>query len=121
MKIIDWDAKGNVVRFYLGKDDLTEWWGDDWNDRPFEHNAGEVYKEYVSGVKDIAFDFDDIVVEPNRGHTNSPYCKEDFVKRLAPCLVVVPKEFRDKSWDWTFERALALPESRKFYYGDIIQ
>ena len=35
MKVIDFERKGNVIRFYLGKDDLTEWWGDDWNDTPY--------------------------------------------------------------------------------------
>lgn len=39
MKIIDFERKGNLVRFYLGDDDLAEWWGDDWNDTPYEHNA----------------------------------------------------------------------------------
>lgn len=30
MKIIDFERKGNLVRFYLGDDDLVEWYGDDW-------------------------------------------------------------------------------------------
>ena len=29
MKIIDFEKKGNVVRFYLGDNDLKEWYGDD--------------------------------------------------------------------------------------------
>lgn len=29
MKIIDFERKGNLVRFYLGDDDLAEWWGDE--------------------------------------------------------------------------------------------
>lgn len=45
MKIIDFERKGNLVRFYLGDDDLEEWYGDDWNDTPYEHNAGQVYDE----------------------------------------------------------------------------
>lgn len=32
MKIIDFERKGNLVRFYLGDDDLAEWYGDDWNE-----------------------------------------------------------------------------------------
>ena len=40
MKIIDFAKKGNVVRFFLGKDDLKEWWGDDWDDCPYEHKYG---------------------------------------------------------------------------------
>ena len=46
LKIIDFEKKGNVVRFYYGKDSLKEWYGDDWDDRPYEHNAGEVYHRF---------------------------------------------------------------------------
>lgn len=91
MKIIDWERKGNVVRFYLGKDDLEEWWGDDWDDRPYEHNAGTVYDQFVTGTVDVAFPFDLDVIEPKddciyRG--NSPYRKEDFMQKDAPILVI---------------------------------
>ena len=79
MKIIDFEKKGNIVRFYLGE--KTEDWGwtnpeykdytgetpswlkpkdtyygDDWDDAPYEHNAGQVYEEFIKGQKDIAFD-----------------------------------------------------------------
>ena len=85
MKIIDFKKKGNVVRFYLGEEtpdwgwtrsDYTrngttpDWlkpsdryYGDDWDDRPYEHNAGQVYEEFIKGYKDVAFDFDDLVLE----------------------------------------------------------
>ena len=29
MKIIDFDKKGNIVRFYLGIDSIENWYGDD--------------------------------------------------------------------------------------------
>ena len=29
MNIIYFERKGNLVRFYLGDDDLAEWYGDD--------------------------------------------------------------------------------------------
>ena len=60
MKIIDWRRNGNVVRLFLGRDNLDRWYGDDWNDRPYEHNAGSVYKEFVSGYFDLTFGFDEI-------------------------------------------------------------
>ena len=34
MKLLDLERKGNVVRFFLGADDLEKWWGDDWDDAP---------------------------------------------------------------------------------------
>ena len=78
MKIIDFEKKGNVVRFYLGEQtenwgwtnpeykDYTgktptwlkpsdRYYGDDWDDKPYEHNAGTVYGEFIKGYKDIAF------------------------------------------------------------------
>lgn len=42
MQIIDMEKKGNVVRFYLGENGKQ--WGDDWNDAPYDCNAGTVYE-----------------------------------------------------------------------------
>lgn len=60
MKIIDFERKGNLVRFYLGDDDLHDWSGDDWNDTPYEYNAGQVYEMkagkahgFNRGMKDL--------------------------------------------------------------------
>ena len=44
-----------MVRFYLGKDTLEKYYGDDWNDTPYECNAGTVYDEYISGTADLVF------------------------------------------------------------------
>jgi hypothetical protein len=120
MKIIDFDTKGNVARFYLGKDDLENWYGDDWDDCPYEHNAGTVYDEFVSGYRDIAFDFDDVVFEPCAGEYNSPYTKEDMIKRKVPCICVLKKEHQDKagSWYYNFKEILNDVNSVKYYFGD---
>lgn len=32
---------------------LEKQWGDDWNDRPYEDNAGEPYEDYIDGDKCI--------------------------------------------------------------------
>jgi len=120
MKIIDFEKKGNVVRFFLGQDDLEEWWGDDWDDRPYEHNAGTVYEEFVSGYKDIAFDFDDVVFEPCVGECNSPYTKEDMVKRKVPCICVLKKEHQDQHPDdyYSFKEIVGNINAIKYYFGD---
>jgi len=119
MKIIDFKRKGNVVRFFLGKDDLTEWWGDDWDDAPYEHNAGEVYDEYVSGYQDVVFPFDMMVSEPSDGTINSWVSKEDMIKRKTPCIIVVPKAVAEESWwDDTFARWVGADGVIKFYFGD---
>lgn len=142
MKIIDFKRKGNVVRFYLGeKTDYWGWtrpdytrngvtpdwlkpsdkyYGDDWDDRPYEHNAGQVYEEFIKGYKDIAFDFDDLVLEPCCGawNDNSRWCKDDMVARKVPCIIVVPKEVYQDSWDDSFDTWVAADGINKYYFGD---
>lgn len=122
MKIIDWEAKGNVIRFYLGNDNIKEWWGDDWNDRPYEHNAGSVYQKFIVETKDIKFDFDDLVIEPCDGFANSPYSKDDFRDRKAPCIIVVKKkDLPENLWEFnTFQDWLDFEKSIKIYFGDDI-
>lgn len=149
MVIIDFERKGNVVRFYLGKkeDDwgwtnkhykynggngleTPDWlkpsdtyYGDDWDDAPYEHNAGSVYGEFVKGYLDVAFDFDDVVLEPCNGEYNSNWRKDDMVSRLIPCIVVIPKKLLDELGveEWqvdSFERACCIDGVEKFYFGD---
>lgn len=123
MKIIDFEKKGNIVRFYLGEDNLEKWWGDDWNDTPYEHNAGTVYDKFISAYIDIAFPFDWEIYEPGddwnyRG--NSPYCKEDFIKRQAPCIVAIPEDIGESMWNVQYSTHMAHPNCIKFYYGDKI-
>ena len=119
MKIIDFDRKGNVVRFYLGKDDLDNWYGDDWDDAPYEYNAGTVYNDFISGTKDIAFPFDSMVLEPSCGTQNSWFCKDDMKERRVPCLIVVPKEvYRESCWDDSFSRYVGADGIEKYYFGD---
>lgn len=143
MKIIDFEKKGNVVRFYLGektedwgwtRSDYTidskipDWlkssdtyYGDDWDDRPYEHNAGQVYAEFIKGYKDIAFNFDDLVLEPCCGTYNSSWCKDDMVARKVPCIIVVPKEVYKDSWDDSFDIWVGADGIKKYYFGDEIE
>lgn len=121
MKIIDFEKKGNVVRFYLGSDDEKDYWGDDWNDTPYEYNAGEVYSEYRVGVRDIAFDFDDLVLQPSDGELNSPYCKDDMKSRKVPCIIVIPKEKCKDNWHDEFRYWVSADGVKKFYFEDIME
>lgn len=118
MEIIDFARKGNLVRFYLGKN--GEQWGDDWDDVPYEHNAEGVYEQYVSGHKDVSFPFDDIVLEPCDGTCNSPYSKKDMILRKVPCLIVVPKEVCCDDWMYSDDFAywVGADGVKKYYFGD---
>lgn len=119
MKVIDFKKKGNLVRFLLGSDDCNDYWGDDWDDAPYEHNAGPVYDEYAEGHIDLVFPFDYNVREPKddwRNRGNSGYSKEDMKNRLVPCIVAA-KEFDDSN-DNQFGDLLGWQDSFKIYFDD---
>lgn len=125
-KIIDFEKKGNVVRFYLGDINCKNYWGDDWDDRPYEHNAGTVYSEFVTGYIDVAFPYDCDVLEPAddwRYNGNSPFCKEDFKKRYAPCIVVLPPEIVKENYcdDNNFGKFAGAAGIPKFYFEDLVE
>ena len=144
MKIIDFERKGNVVRFYLGEKTKDWGWtnpdykdlhgetpswlkpkdiyyGDDWDDTPYECNAGQVYDEFIKGYKDIAFNFDDYVLEPCDGVENSHYCKDDMVARKVPCLIVVPKDIYKNNWVYRFCDWVGRDGVKKYYFGDELE
>ena len=90
MKIIDYAKKGNLVRFYLGKDDCNNYYGDDWDDAPYLDNAGKVYDKFVIGTWDICFSFNCIVLEPYlESYLNSTLTKNDFKEKKIPCLRII--------------------------------
>ena len=125
MKLIDFERKGNVVRFYLGADDCNDYWGDDWNDAPYEHNAETVYDRYVSGYCDVAFPFDSLVLEPCNGTSNSHFSKDDMKKRVCPCVAVVAPEVagENSSWrmeDYSYWAASGAEGVWRFYFNDHI-
>lgn len=118
MKIIDFEKKGNVVRFYLGKDDCEDYHGDDWDDRPYDCNAGTVYDEYITGHRDIAFPFNFTVLEPkDEWCTNCEWCKDDMKARKVPCIVAVKT---DDCLVHEFSHYLGADHENviKFYFGD---
>ena len=116
MKVIDWEQKGHLIRFYLGADDLKTWWGDDWDDAPYEHNAGRVYEEYIAGYKDVCLEWDKESFDPSTNYSNSPYTKEDMVARKVPCIVVTDRF--DDSWKVSIKTAEKIIGANVFYFGD---
>lgn len=123
MKIIDFDKRGNVIRLYLGKYDLENWWGDDWDDVPYEHNAGGVYEELIDSYADIALSMENIVLEPSEdwhNQGNSRWSKEDMIKRKVPCLVIYPLDEDEDTWKWEdcFNDIAMSDKAIKIYFGD---
>lgn len=69
---------------------VEEQWGDDWDDAPYEHNAGEPYDDSKNTtdpmwlITKVAFDCD--LVPPCSGHLNSPYTVRAINTGAAPWL-----------------------------------
>lgn len=117
MKIIDFETKGNVIRFALGADDCDDYWGDDWNDFSLD-NAGPVYNRYVTGYATVFVPFDYAVCDIRHDwHYQNPYgpglTKEDFKLEHWPCLIV------DVSPEWftTYYDAEFKKDSIRFYFN----
>lgn len=76
---------------YFTTQDIEKQWGDDWNDRPYEHNAGTPY-EYREGEKEsntmtlkepwdiYAVHYEVCLITPDDGHSNSDYSVMDINK-----------------------------------------
>lgn len=78
--LIDVCIRGNGIRLYFGSavEPIT---GDDFDDVPYEHNAGIVYSEYVNFYMDALIPFNWQVTDPAGEldcYTNSQYCRNDF-------------------------------------------
>lgn len=119
MKIIDFERKGNLVRFYLGENDCADYWGDDWDDAPYDCNAGTVYDQYVKGAIDIVFPFNALVLEPDSYYnTTVYYSKEDMKNRIIPCVIVVPEKLAADTWKYRYSDWIGCDGITKFYFGD---
>ena len=126
--ICDWETKGNAVRLYCcDQEKYEDIWGDDWNDCPYEHNAGQVYEEYVDQIVDIYFDFDAVILEAEDDYTysgNSPFSKQDFKEGKAPIFIAY---WPQKDDYWMGDEYHLLIGSKntnrilKFYMGDMIK
>lgn len=105
-----------ITLYFTELDDISKQWGDDWNDRPYEHNAGEPYEYDYSqpeqGVENgrgiypkidiykimVAGGYD--ILTPRTNMTNSPYSVEDINKGTVPWLTI-----KDRNDNPTFIKA----------------
>lgn len=123
LKIIDFEKKGNVIRLYLGNPDCDDYWGDDWDDSPYDCNAGIVYERFVIDTLDLAIPFDSLVIEPCNGVVNCGYSKEDMKVRRVPCLLIVPASVTEgKEWvGEDFQYWVGNAQALRIYFGDNIE
>jgi len=72
---------------YFTTQPLNKQWGDDWNDAPYEHNAGTPYEDHSEerwNIYTLKFDWD--AEQPKGEHYNSPYSVEDINGGKVPWL-----------------------------------
>lgn len=117
MKIIDFERKGNVVRFYLGKDNATDYGGEGWDKYPYDR-AERVDEKHITGSADIAFPFDAMVLEPDCGEECCSYSKVDMKAGIVPCIIVVPPNVANGSQRTQFSYWANGRGTLKFYFGD---
>ena len=104
MKIIDFEKFGNAVKFYLGDDSAQAYLGDDWDDIPYELNAGPVYEDWVTGTRVIYFDYEDVVLEPCESNYNE-WSKLDMKNGDIPCIIRIPREVvKECDYELVFDR-----------------
>jgi hypothetical protein len=61
---------------YFTNKPLAEQWGDDWNDAPYEHNAGLPYQDSPGQITKIAWEAE--MYQPCDFHRNSPWSVEQI-------------------------------------------
>lgn len=117
LKVIDFEIKGNQMILYLGKPECEDYWGDDWNDRPYDCNAGIVYDEYV--VDSVVVNFmgeDHDLREVSSLYFNAPFAKEDFKKGEPFAFLNIIEDTYD-SFRSLQDRIFNNNTVKKFYYN----
>ncbi len=122
LKIIDFDRTANGILLYLGKSTCNEYYGDDWNDVPYEHNAGIVYDRYITTTTELhaSLDLQVLLPEDDYGYLgNSPFCKDVFRDREVPFMIIT----KNDNWNYKYSDALEENnnEDRFFYFNDIFE
>lgn len=88
MKIIDFNRKGNLVRFILGRDDCNDYDGIFWGSSPYD-KIFSVYTKYEIGYVDVCFPFNYSVTEPSCSDGSRFWSKDDMKHGIVPCIVAV--------------------------------
>lgn len=113
-KVIDFEKYGNVVRFIMGDADLENWGGDDWNDSPYEDNAGSVYDQYEMGQPiEVAWGGDYLVKEP----IGIGVSKDGMKNRAYPMIAVLKTQPEDGWYSDSYIRVVSNEKAVRFYMG----
>lgn len=118
-KIIDIDNKGNVLRVYFGKDDCFDYYGDDWDNTSYEHNAGPVYKEFITETLDIFCPFDYNVYPAYYKFCNSPWSKNNLKERIVAAYSIYKCD--EDTWEETHIMNLFYETSKSELLTELIK
>ena len=77
----------NLITLYF-TNDMEKQWGDDWNDIPYEYNAGEPYEDETDVFSIIVNTNWEDVVTPCTKYFNSPYSVKDINKGIIPWITI---------------------------------
>ena len=72
----------NLITLYF-TNDMEKQWGDDWDDIPYEHNAGEPYEHETDVFSIIVNTNWEDVITPH-----SPYSVKDINKGIIPWITI---------------------------------
>lgn len=95
---------GKSATAFFTTNELKNQWGDDWNDAPYEHNAGDPYtwREYMGErgipeyeIKSVDFFYDGFVFPCDDGHYNSPWSVDDINAGRVPWVRLVGVSIED--------------------------
>lgn len=89
-------------KLYFTDAPLEKQWGDDWDDAPYEHNAGEPYDDEnitTAYVEDSSYSNLGMLITPCYGHQNSPYSVEDInLEKKIPWLRIKKKDNKNQEY-----------------------
>lgn len=93
--ILDMEMHDNMLTFWLGDDeDFSNSWGDDWNDTPFNGNAGRVLNEHVKKIITLKFPlYDDVQIVKLFDDPKGEYSMKDLKDQKHWALKIGVLEF----------------------------
>ena len=95
--------KQEMYAYFTDIDLFHEQWGDDWNDRPYEHNAGLPYdsitrnEEHTILMVPYYIDPEKVVYPRDYGNGNSPFTVEQINYGAVPWIFVWNRELKKSS------------------------
>ena len=97
--LIDACWQGNTLRLYFGSS-VEEITGDDFDDIPYESNAGIVYSEFVKCVLDVMIPFGFTICDPASElgcYENSTLSRNDFKNGDIPLFWITDDTMGDRN------------------------